>query len=162
MKIDEFIEKVNERDGMRAKKTAEGIVIGTPNNMGIFSIPEDATNFIEIDTWATSNSLYWKKSDREYLSALIEEFLHTPVKERFPEKEYRLVANPNALNNYGTEVPKYIRGINSGYDHFTFLYGTPTTFLEGELEYLKKTYPNIAPAIDAMKEPVEDNEDESD
>ena len=156
MKIDEFIEKVNDRDGMRAKKTAEGIVIGTPRNNGIFIIPEDATNFIEIDASATSNSLYWKKSDRKYLSALIEEFLHTPVKERFPEKKYRLVANPNALNNYGTEVPKYIRGINSGYDHFTFLYGTPTNFSEGELEHLKKIYPNIAPAIDAMKEPVED------
>ena len=81
MKIDEFIEKVNDHDGMRARKTDEGIVIGTPNNMGIFNIPEDATNFIEIDTWATSNSLYWKKPDREYLSALIEEFLHTPIKE---------------------------------------------------------------------------------
>lgn len=157
MKIKEFIEKVNGHDGMRAKKTDEGIVIGTPNNMGIFNIPEDATNFIEIDTWATSSSLYWKKPDREYLSALIEEFLHTPVKERFPEKKYRLLANPGALNNYGTEVPKYIRGINSGYDHFTFLYGTPTTFSEGELEDLKKTYPNIAPAIDAMKEPVEES-----
>ena len=90
MKIDEFIEKVNERDGMRAKKTAEGIVIGTPNNIGIFNIPEDATNFIEIDTWATSNSLYWKKPDREYLSALIEAFLYTPINERFPEKKYRV------------------------------------------------------------------------
>lgn len=80
-----------------------------------------------------------------------------PVKERFPEKKYRLLANPDALNNYGTEVPKYIRGINSGYDHFTFLCGTPTTFSEGELEDLKKTYPNIAPAIDAMKEPVEES-----
>ena len=87
MKIKEFVEKVNEHDGMRAKKVYKRIAIGTPNNMGIFSIPEDATNFIEIDTWATSNSLYWKKEDREYLSALIEEFLHTPVEERFPEKQ---------------------------------------------------------------------------
>lgn len=90
MKIDEFVKKVNERDGMRAKEVDKGIVIGTPNNMGIFSIPEDATNFIEIDTWATSNSLYWSKSNREYLSALIEEFLHTPIKKRFPEKKYRV------------------------------------------------------------------------
>ena len=157
MKIDELVEKVNERVGMEAKETDEGIVLGTPNNMGIFIIPEDATNFIEIETWATSNRLYWKKPDREYLSALIEEFLHTPIEERFPEKKYRLLANPDALNNYGTEVPKYIRGINSGYDHFTFLYGIPTTFSEKELEHLKKTYPNIAPAIDAMKEPVEDD-----
>lgn len=90
MKIDELIEKVNDRDGMWAEKTDECIVIGTPNNMGIFNIPEDATNFIEIDTWSRSSSLYWKKTDREYLSALIEELLHTPVKERFPEKKYRV------------------------------------------------------------------------
>ena len=90
MKINEFIEKVNDRDGMWAEKTDECIVIGTPNNIGIFNIPEDATNFIEIDTWATSSRLCWKKPDREYLSALIEEFLHTPVKERFPEKKYRV------------------------------------------------------------------------
>lgn len=154
MKIKEFIEKVNEHDGMRARKTNEGIVIGTSRNNGIFIIPEDATNFLEIENWTVSNRVYWKKPDREYLSALIEEFLHTPVKERFLEKKYRLVANPNALNNFGTEVPKYIRGIDSGYDHFTFLYGTPTTFSEEELEHLKKTYSNIAPAIDAMKEPV--------
>ena len=57
MEIKEFIEKVNEHDGMLAKKVYKRIAIGTPNNMGIFSIPEDATNFIEIDTWATSNSL---------------------------------------------------------------------------------------------------------
>ena len=46
MKIKEFIEKVNERNGMRARKTDEGIVIGTPRNNGIFIIPEDATNFL--------------------------------------------------------------------------------------------------------------------
>ncbi len=158
MKIKEFIEKVNDHDGMRAKKVGKEIVIGAPNDMVMIHILEDATNLFEIDTWETGAGLYqyWTKSDREYLSALIEEFIHTPIKERFPEKKYRLVANPNALNNYGTEVPKYIRGINSGYDHFTFLYGTPTTFSEGELEHLKKTYPNIAPAIDVMKEPVEE------
>ena len=90
MKIDELVEKINVHDGMLAEEADKVIVIGTSNNMGIFSIPKDATNFIEIDTWVTSNSLYWKKADREYLSALIEEFLHTPIKERFPERKYYL------------------------------------------------------------------------
>jgi hypothetical protein len=74
-KLKEFVEKVNEHDGMRAKKTDEGIVIGTPRNNGIFIIPEDATNFLEIENWTVSNRAYWKKPDREYLSALIEELL---------------------------------------------------------------------------------------
>ena len=151
MKIKEFIEKVNEHDGMRAKKVYKRIAIGTPNNMGIFSIPEDATNFIEIDTWATSNSLYWKKEDREYLSALIEEFLHTPVKERFPEKKYclRWIDDHDHCKNY--------LNLNSdGVWDFVDDEIDAVIFTESELEQLKTDNPHLAPAIDAMKEPVED------
>ena len=153
MKIKEFIEKVNEHDGMRAKKVYKRIAIGTPNNMGIFSIPEDATNFIEIDTFATSNSLYWKKEDREYLSALIEEFLHTPVEERFPEKKYclRWIDDhdhyKNYLNLYSDGVWDFVDDeIDAG------------IFTESELEQLKTDNPRLAPAIDAMKEEVKEDE----
>lgn len=155
MKIKEFIEKVNEHDGMQAKKIDKGIAIGTPNNMGIFSIPEDATNFIEIDTWATSNSLYWKKEDREYLSALIEEFLHTPVEERFPEKKYR-------LRWFDDELGETFLGFSNGLiKNYWSTFNAPTSntiFTESELEQLKKDNPRLAPAIDAMKEEVKDDE----
>ncbi|UYQ74301.1 hypothetical protein OF123_05430 [Limosilactobacillus reuteri] len=156
MEIEEFIEKVNEHDGMRAKKVYKRIAIGTPNNMGIFSIPEDATNFIEIDTWATSNSLYWKKEDREYLSALIEEFLHTPVKERFPEKKY-------CLRWFDDEFGKTFLGFcrTGGRKYWSThnMQTTITIFTKSELEQLKKDNPRFAPAIDAMKEEVKDDED---
>ena len=156
MEIKEFIEKVNEHDGMRAKKVYKRIAIGTPNNMGIFSIPEDATNFIEIDTWSTSNSLYWKKEDREYLSALIEEFLHTPVEERFPEKKY-------CLRWFDDEFGKTFLGfckIGGKKYWSTFNTQTPKTiFTKSELEQLKKDNPRFAPAIDAMKEPAEDKDE---
>ena len=155
MKIKEFIEKVNEHDGMQAKKVYKRIAIGTPNNMGIFSIPEDATNFIEIDTWATSNSLYWKKEDREYLSALIEEFLHTPVEERFPEKKYR-------LRWFDDELGETFLGFSNGLiKNYWSTFNAPTSntiFTESELEQLKKDNPRLAPAIDAMKEEVKDDE----
>lgn len=156
MEIKEFIEKVNEHDGMQAKKVYKRIAIGTPNNIGIFSIPEDATNFIEIDTWATSNSLYWKKEDREYLSALIEEFLHTPVEERFPEKKYRLVVKretpfcPKYVSNIITEL----NGI--GFD-LSIDEKEARIFSEKELNQIKKREPSLTPAIDAMKEPVVPN-----
>lgn len=152
MKIKEFIEKVNEHDGMQAKKVYKRIAIGTPNNMGIFSIPEDATNFIEIDTWATSNSLYWKKEDREYLSALIEEFLHTPVEERFPEKKYRL-----RWINDGDNHRNYLSCILNGEWDLVMEKCGATIFAESELNQLKKDNPLLAPAIDAMKEPVVPN-----
>ena len=158
MKIKEFIKRVNEHDGMRAKKVYKRIAIGTPNNMGIFSIPEDATNFIEIDTWATSNSLYWKKEDREYLSALIEEFLHTPVEERFPEKKYRLVVKRETSFH-----PKYVSNIITGFDELIFDLSQDEKeariFGEKELNQIKEREPSLAPAIDAMKEPVEDKDE---
>lgn len=161
MKIKEFIEKVNEHDGMQAKKIDKGIAIGTPNNIGIFSIPEDATNFIEIDTWATSNSLYWKKEDRDYLSALIEEFLHTPVEERFPEKKYLLV-----IKRENPFCPKYVSNIITelsglGFD-LSIDEKEARIFSEKELNQIKKREPSLAPAIDAMKEPAEDKDDDND
>lgn len=154
MEIKEFIEKVNEHDGMRAKKVYKRIAIGTPNNMGIFSIPEDATNFIEIDTWATSNSLYWKKEDREYLSALIEEFLHTPVEERFPEKKYRL-----RWINDQSHFKNYLNLTSIGAWVFVDDEIDAEIFTESELEHFKKDNPRFAPAIDAMKEPAEDKDE---
>lgn len=159
MKINELVEKINEHDGMRAKEVDKGVVIGTPNNMGIFSIPEDATNFIEIDTWATSNSLYWKKADREYLSALIEEFLHTPVKERFPERKYYLCVFPKkeALKQRGESEAIWVNQIGNFDDGFRIDYGPKTAFTEKTLNTIKESLPFIALAIDAMKIPVEDN-----
>ncbi|WP_418292585.1 hypothetical protein, partial [Limosilactobacillus vaginalis] len=107
-------------------------------------------NFIEIDTWATSNSLYWKKPDREYLSALIEEFLHTPIKERFPEKKYRLRWFDDDDGN-----PNY-----ADYSHGTWFWETNKdnvkTYTEKELQQLKINNPRFTPAINAMKELVED------
>lgn len=156
MKIKEFIEKVNKRDGMRAKEVDKRIVIGTPNNMGIFSIPEDATNLIEIDTWATSNSLYWKKADREYLSALIEEFLHTPIKEKFPEKKYRLV-----IVRYPEDpapIKQYVSDIDIGSGHVKFYFGSKENageWTDSDLNCLSKYFPKEA--IEAMKEPAEDD-----
>lgn len=149
MEIKEFVEKVNEHDGMRAKKVYKRIAIGTPNNMGIFLIPEDATNFIEIDTWATSNSLYWKKEDREYLSTLIEEFLHTPVKERFPENKYclRWIDDHDRCKNY---LNLNLDGVWDFVDDEI----DAVIFTESELEQLKTDNPHLAPAIDAMKEEV--------
>jgi hypothetical protein len=157
MKIDEFIEQVNEHDGMRAEDAEKGIVISTPN--GIFSIPEDATNFIEIDTWVTSNSLYWNKADREYLSALIEEFLHTPVEKRFPERKYYLRVFPKkeALKRRGESEAIWVNHIGSFDDGFRIDYGPKTAFTEETLHTIKESLPFIASAIDAMKIPVEDN-----
>ena len=149
MKIKEFIEKVNDRDGMQAQKTDEGIVIGTPRNNGIFIIPKDATNFLEIENWTMTNRVYWKKPDREYLSALIEEFLHTPIKERYPENKYHLrwINDDDGTSNY-------LCNFGGTWD-WSLTKRNADVFTEKELQQFKINNPKLAPAIDAMKEPVE-------
>ena len=89
---------------------------------------------------------------------VIQRLLHTPVEERFPEKKYRLVANPNSIEQTGTYATKYVACIQDGMDCFSFVYGGPTVFSEKELKQIEELHPNIAPAIDTMKEEVKDNE----
>lgn len=156
MKIKEFIEKVNEHDGMKAKKIDELIVISTPNNMGMFSISEDVTDLFEIDTWTMSNGRYWKKADREYLSSLIKELLHTPVEERFPEKKYRLVAMRYVEGPVAIE--QYVTGVDAGSHYANFNFGTKENakeWTDANLHYLSQFF--TKEVIEAMKEPVEDD-----
>ena len=89
---------------------------------------------------------------------VIQRLLDTPVEERFPEKKYRLVANPNSIEQTGTYATKYVACIQDGMDCFSFVYGGPTVFSEKELKQIEELHPNIAPAIDTMKEEVKDDE----
>lgn len=84
---------------------------------------------------------------------VIQRLLDTPVEERFPEKKYR-------LRWIDDKFGKTFLGFNNQWtEKFWSTYGVPTSntiFTESELEQLKKDNPRLAPAIDAMKEPVED------
>ena len=87
---------------------------------------------------------------------MIEEFLHTPVEERFPEKKYR-------LRWFDDELGETFLGFSNGLiKNYWSTFNAPTSntiFTESELEQLKKDNPRLAPAIDAMKEEVKGNED---
>ena len=157
MKIDEFIEQVNKHDGMRAEDAEKGIVISTPN--GIFSIPEDATNFIEIDTWVTSNSLYWNKADREYLSALIEEFLHTPVKDRSPKKHYRVRLrgfNSEGGHQYLTVSTRYSTSNLGSVFAAAWNTGLKQAFTAEELDKIRERFKGSKWIVSMMNDSVEE------
>lgn len=79
-------------------------------------------------------------------------------KQQTEQKEYYLVVNPDALKIYGSEFPEYVNQIEDTSDHFTFHYGMPTRYSEAELETIKQALPTIAPAIDAMKVPAEEDD----
>ena len=156
MKIKEFIEKVNENERMEAEEVDGVIAIYNDSDLAVVEIPCDATNLLEIKFVENYYLYSFGKSSREYLSALIEEFLHTSIKERFPEKKYRLRWIDDKLG-------KTFLGFNNQWTEKVWsTYGDPTSntiFTESELEQLKKDNPHLAPAIDAMKKEVKDDED---
>lgn len=154
MKIKEFIEKVNENERMEAEEVDGVIAIYNDSDLAVVEIPCDATNLLEIKFVENYYLYSFGKSSREYLSALIEEFLHTPVEERFPEKKYRLrwIDDRNRKANY-----VYL-DMDATW-HMITLKNFADTFTESELEQLKKYNPHLAPAIDAMKEEAKDDED---
>ena len=87
---------------------------------------------------------------------VIQRLLDTPVEERFPEKKY-------CLRWIDDELGKTFLGFNNQWtEKIWSTYAVPTSntiFTESELEQLKKDNPRLAPAIDAMKEPVEDKDE---
>lgn len=156
MKIDEFIEKVNRNDRMEAEEIDGVITIYNDSDHEVIDIPNGATNLLEINFIESYSRYNFGKPSREYLSALIEEFLHTPINERFPEKKYvlsamRYVEGPVAIKQYVTRL-------QAGGDYVTFDFGSKENaekWTDEELSNLSQWLPREA--IDAMKEPVEED-----
>lgn len=91
MKIDELAKEINSYFlNLKALKRDDGIVINSSNDNELLLVPEKATNFMDVYFYVGNQRMYFTKDNREKLSALIEEFLKTPVEERFPEKKYRV------------------------------------------------------------------------
>ena len=92
---------------------------------------------------------------------VVQRLLDTPVKDRFSEKKYLLV-----IKRENPFCPKYVSNIITelsglGFD-LSIDEKEARIFSEKELNQIKKREPSLAPAIDAMKEPVEDKDDDND
>ena len=162
MKIEEAIEIINGSTSTVLVKESNGFLHiyhrdFKVNDNWFLEMPIYVTNWdsIRSDWYCLSNI---EPQDLARVMDVIQRLLDTPVEERFPEKKYRLVANPNSLEQTGTYATKYVACIQDGMDCFSFVYGGPTVFSEKELKQIEELHPNIAPAIDAMKEGVKDNE----
>lgn len=152
MKINELVKEVNSYFlSLKAIKRDDGILIISSNDEALLLVPEKATNFMEVHFYVDNQGMYFTKANREKLSALIDEFFETPIKERFQEKKYRLrwVADKDGDLNY-------LALSGNIWNLFNYKsYGS--TFTEKQLQQLKINNPKLAPAIDAMKELVEDD-----
>ena len=162
MKIKEAIEIINGSTSTVLVKESNGFLHMyhrdfKVNDNWFLEMPIYVTNWDSIcsDWYCLSNI---EPQDLARVMDVIQRLLDTPVEERFPEKKYRLVANPNSFEQTGTYATKYVACIQDGMDCFSFVYGGPTVFSEKELKQIEELHPNIAPAIDTMKEEVKDNE----
>ena len=161
MKIDEFKATLNQL-AYTATNTRSGIIsVYTHNYWG----EDDANGWCFRLAPARKTVIVekqWDKLDgmpvfcvRDLLN-LIAELEKTPVKERFPEKKYRLrwISDKDNCKNY--------LDYSSGMWDFVESKNEASIFTESALEQLKKDNPRLAPAIDAMKEPMEGKTDDND
>lgn len=164
MKIKEAIEIVNGSTSTVLAKESNGFLHIYRRDFKVHAnwfleMPIDVTNWDYIcSDWDCLSNI--EPRDLARVMDVIQRLLNTPVEERFPEKKYRLVANPNSLEQTGTYATKYVACIQDGMDGFSFIYGEPTVFSEKELKQIEELHPNIAPAIDTMKEEVKDDDND--
>ena len=163
MKIDEAVDIINGTTTVKAKY----------NNHSIFVcfkfLPFDGHCFLalraDVKTWDSVTLVSGAiddviPEDLARVMDVVQQLLDTPVKERFPEKKYRLRWLDSADIGFGTKTymgrcqnPK-----GRGKYWTTYCEHGAELFTETELEKLKHDNPRWAPAIDAMKEEVNDDD----
>lgn len=156
MKIDEFVRKANHNSEIGADDNDGVISICADTGDLLIDVPVDATNFLEVNWYNVKPVNYFSKHTREYLSALIDEFLETPINERFPEKKYRLIAMRYVEGPVA--IKQYVTSLQSSGDYVTFDFGSKEKaekWTDEELRNLSQWFPQEA--IDAMKELVEED-----
>lgn len=159
MKIDEAVNVINSTMTVRAKVDEGVMYVHKKLNRD--------------DDWFMRVSLYhfgWSAISADFDTCLdddvevmdlarvmdvVQRLICTPVNERFPEKKYR-------LRWFDDELGETFLGFSNGLvNKYWSAFHAPTSntiFTESELEQLKKDNPRLAPAIDAMKEEVKDDE----
>lgn len=93
------------------------------------------------------------------IGRIIGKFLRTPIKERFPEKKYRLrwLDSTDPFLRATTYLGRVVDNELGNYYWSTFPDYSAELFTEDQLKKMKRGNPKLAPAIDAMKEEVKDD-----
>ena len=155
MKIKEAIKIINSTKTVRASLEKEKIYFYeyTVGKFDYFLVmPQKANNWDNVKE--DFEALYSTTlKDLARVMDVIQRLLDTPVKERFPEKKYclRWIDDHDHCKNY-------LDLSSDGVWDFVDDEIDAVIFTESELEQLKTDNPHLAPAIDAMKEEVKDNE----
>lgn len=157
MKIDEALEAINGCTTVAAKNYDSEIRIYGMDEKSFFytgwflCVPVDAQAWdaVDFDPDAIRDDVI--PQDLARVMDVVQRLIDTPVKERFPEKKYQL----RWINDIdGSENYLY----NPGRWQLTSFKVPADVLTESEIEQLKRDNPRWAPAIDAMKEEVKDDE----
>lgn len=157
MKINEFIRDVHKIDKQLNVYQYPKSLWVTYNSRTFIKIPFDAKTIFDC---RINDELEELTDDIKItVSNKINKFLRTPIKERFPEKKYRLRWFDSDYTEDGFDEPATYLGRSTD-DLGEMFWSTYTldgaeVFTESQLEELKKENPLLAPAVDVMKEPVE-------
>ena len=160
MKIDEAVNIINSTMTVRAKVDEGVMYVHKKLNRdddwfmriilcqsGWSAITADFDNCLDDDVDVT---------DLARVMDVVQRLICTPVSKRFPEKKYR-------LQWFDDELGETFLGFSNGLiKNYWSTFNAPTSntiFTESKLEQLKKDNPRFAPAIDAMKKEVKDDED---
>lgn len=162
MKIDEALSRIKSTSKSIVAWENENYIHVVFNTFTILVIPDDAKTFFDVHF--INPNLELPTDVKARLDGIIGKFLRTPIKERFPEKKYRLRWIDFLFSNDSDHNPilQYLYKDSNGWDlcyHKSITYKSDNAiFTELELEQLKRDNPHLASAIDAMKEPAEDIE----
>lgn len=155
MKIKEAIKIINSTKTVRASLEKEKIYFYeyTVSKFDYFlAMPQKANNWDNVKE--DFEALYsTTPKDLARVMDVIQRLLDTPVEERFSEKKYRL----RWIDDQG-HYKNYLNLNSNGAWVFVDDEIDADIFAESGLEQLKTDNPHLAPAIDAMKEEVKDDE----
>lgn len=168
MKIKEAIEIINGTTSTVSVKESNDVLKISSKNTAIYGdwflkMPMNAISWESIRKEWGGLSPDIKAIDLARVMDVIQQLLDTPVKERFPEKKYRLrwIDSNDGRDDEFIGPETYLgRSEDNGVLYWTtFQKFGAEIFTESELNQLKKDNPRLAPAIDAMKEPAEDKDE---
>lgn len=146
MKIKEAVNRIESTSKSIFAWEREGYIHIAFNTFTVLVVPYEAKTMF--DCHFVNSNLELPADVKAQLSGIIGKFLRTPIKERYPDKKYRL----RWIDSNG--IPNYLDNREGVWT--TESITNARCYTESELDQLKKGDPDLAPAIDAMKEPAED------
>ena len=157
MKIKEAVSRIENTSKSIFAWEREGYIHIFWNTFTILVVPYEAKTMF--DCHFVNPNIELPADVKAQLSGIIGKFLRTPIRERFPEKKYRLV-----VKRENPFCPKYVSNIITELNGIGFDLSIDEKeariFSEKELNQIKKREPSLTPAIDAMKEEVKDDDND--